>query len=101
MAFTSFVEAFLDGFTFPGVFTRARRPGAPTQVFASDEVEPIEAVKSLQLRQLGPEKIAANAPIESAVSRGNGATLRFKDASAGKAATDTESASASAPKSRF
>ena len=99
MAFTSFVEAFLDGFTFPGVFTRARRPGAPTQVFASDEVE--------RLRQQGQEEIAAKTAIESAVAhgeavaRGNGAVRKFKDETAGKAPADAEAASSSTPKSRF
>jgi hypothetical protein len=108
VAFTTFVEAFLDGFTFPGVFTRARRPGAPTQVFASDEVEPLEAVKLFQLQQLGQEKIAAaKAAIESAVAhgeavaRGKAAARKFQDASVGKPAADAEAASASTPKSRF
>jgi hypothetical protein len=55
MAFSLFAEAFLDGFTFPGVFSRARRAGAPTQVFADDptqmlvepgEVAPAEVTRS-------------------------------------------------------
>ena len=32
---STFVESFLDGFAFPGVFSRARRPYAPTEVFPS------------------------------------------------------------------
>jgi hypothetical protein len=35
-----FFEAFLEGFTGGGLFTRLRQPGAPTQVFADeDDVE--------------------------------------------------------------
>jgi hypothetical protein len=38
-------QAFLDGFTMAGLFSRLRRPGAPTQVFAdpkskSDLIDP-------------------------------------------------------------
>lgn len=30
-------QAFLDGFTMAGLFTKLRRPGAPTQLFADPE----------------------------------------------------------------
>lgn len=33
------LSSFLDGFTVAGVFTRLRRPGAATQVFADPQPE--------------------------------------------------------------
>jgi hypothetical protein len=51
VAFSIFAESFLEGFTFPGVFSRARRSGAPTQVFASAEVEQAQAVKRYLLKE--------------------------------------------------
>jgi len=33
------LSAFLEGFTGGSLFTRARRPGAPTQLFADDEAD--------------------------------------------------------------
>jgi hypothetical protein len=34
-----FFEAFLDGITGGGVFTKLRQPGAATQVFADEDEE--------------------------------------------------------------
>jgi hypothetical protein len=33
------LDAFLDGFTGGSLFTRARRPGAPTQLFADADTD--------------------------------------------------------------
>ncbi len=81
MAFSLFAESFLDGFTFPGVFSRARRPGAPTQVFPDEPIqvftEPGEVAladvtisKASDYVQKGRDIIARHAAtVEKAVDR--------------------------------
>jgi len=38
-----FVESFLDGFSFAGLFMKLSRPGAPTEVFDTRTEEEIRA----------------------------------------------------------
>jgi hypothetical protein len=46
-----FFEGFLDGFTGGGLFTKLRRPGAATQVFADESEEQSQPpTSSLQLQ---------------------------------------------------
>lgn len=49
--------AFLDGFTMAGLFTRLRRPGAPTQLFADPKpkIEPVTG-KDLVIMLSGPKQ---------------------------------------------
>ncbi len=45
-----FFDAFLDGFLGGGLFTKLRRPGSPTQVFA-DEVDAEQATSPDETRK--------------------------------------------------
>ncbi len=38
-----FLVSFLDGFSFAGMFLKLRRPGAPTELFATSTEEEIRA----------------------------------------------------------
>ena len=56
---TPIVTAFLDGFSWAGLFTKLQRPGAPTQLFADENsdcayaylIRPLREVKERWERQ--------------------------------------------------